>query len=130
MKATTGRLLIGIAGLTLLVGFFLPWVDVGGMGFRMQASGYFAVRSSHAFGMIEAVMLAVPLGGIAMMVAAFKSARAARIVSLSCGLGLAGYSAYKIVSTFFAVTGWGLWLVIAAGAFAMVGPLLMARERR
>ncbi len=130
MKPSSGRLLIGIAGLTLLVGFFLPWIDVGSSMIRVQVSGFNAVRASNTFGGLEAMMIAVPIAGLAMMIGAFASTRAARIASLVAGLTLGGFTGWKIVSTFFAVTGWGLWLVIAAGMCAVVAPMLIARESR
>jgi hypothetical protein len=41
------------------------------------------------------------------------------LISLVTGLGVLGYTGFKVAYAFAKVTGWGLWLVLAAGAIAL-----------
>jgi hypothetical protein len=77
----------------------------------------------------EAMMALVPVFGLAMLASVFMSARAMRISSLVAGVSLVGYGVYKVVDTFLRVTGWGLWLVIAAALVALAAPLFLRAKR-
>jgi hypothetical protein len=120
------KLIVGSAGLALVAGFFLPWIDAGGP-FRL--SGFDALRATHGWSIPELMMIAVPLFGLAMMASVFASVRAMRLTSLAAGVSLVGYGVYKVVDTFLRVTGWGLWLVIAAALVALAAPLFLRAKR-
>jgi hypothetical protein len=121
------RLWVGIAGLSLLAGFFLPWVDVGG---AFRASGFDIVRGMDGqWPMFRFVMLVVPLLGAAMAFAAFSGSRYAKHLSIFTGLLVLGYGAYKTISAFIATSGWGLWLVIGAALVALIAPLFAKNGR-
>ena len=66
-----------------------------------------------------------PIAGIAMLVSSFRSVQAARMTSFVSALALGGLTAWNFLS----VTGWGLWLVIAAGVVALLAPFMIARDR-
>ena len=70
----------------------------------------------------------LPQGG-QMIATAVTNNRHARLVSVLVGLGLVGYATVKTVYAFFATTGFGLWVVIAASLGALLLPLLQRRER-
>jgi len=125
MNPKTGRMVIGIAGLTLLAGFFLPWLSVSNSGWTFSASAYGIVRAGGSFGMLQVLMIAVPLAGLTMFVSSLRSVRAARAASLLSAVGLGALAAYNIL----AVTGWGLWIVVAAGFVALLAPFMIARDR-
>jgi hypothetical protein len=118
-------MVIGIAGLTLLAGFFLPWLSVSSNGWSFSTSAYGIVRAGGSFGALQLLMIAVPLAGVAMFLSSLRSVRGARLVSLLSAVGLGALAAYNI----FSVTGWGLWIVVAAGFVALLAPFMIARDR-
>ncbi len=117
-----GRIAAALAGVALLVGFFLPWLDVG-LGGVGQASGLDMVIKAEGFSALRVALCLVPLAGAALLAAALKGGVLAARVSLVVGLALLGYGLYQVGKSFFAVTGLGLWLVIAATVVAVVAPL-------
>ncbi len=123
------RLFIGIAGALLTAGFFLPWLDVGGGGFRLSATGLDMIRAGD-FSFVYVMVLLVPILGVAMGIGALANWRHTRLLSVGTGLGFAAYASYKIVQAFFATTGWGLWLVIVGAIFALAAPLLQPSRAR
>jgi hypothetical protein len=126
MRASKGQLFVGLAGVALVVGFFLPWLDVGGV---FRASGFDALRASHGWSLQDVMMLAIPVGGALMAILSVTKPAAARKVSLGVGLGLVGYGTVKTAQAFFLTTGWGLWIVMAAALVALVVPLFWRAKR-
>lgn len=121
MDPKQSRTLISIAGLVLVLGFFLPWLDFGGLG---VSGWYFAKNSS-----MSSMIWLIPIGGIAMIATAMTGSRHARLVSAVVGLTLVGYAVVKTVHSFFATTGVGLWMVILAALGALAIPLLSRSEK-
>jgi hypothetical protein len=121
MHPKTARSMIAVAGAALLIGFFLPWVDIG---FGPTISGYTVARAGHG----ASTFWLIPIGGLAMLITALMGSRHARLVSCGVGLSLVGYAVVKTVYAFFATTGFGLWVVIAASLGAILLPLLQRRE--
>jgi hypothetical protein len=128
MKRETARLVMGIVGVALLVGFFMPWVDAGGVA---SASGWELVDAMRGEGWTSTrvVLALVPLAGAALLGAALLKARWLELLSVGTGLGLCAFGTYKVVRVFFAVSGVGLWMVVAAAVLAVMVPLLTARSR-
>jgi hypothetical protein len=122
MTRSSARAVIFVSGLALLGGFFFPWLDLGG---PFHVSGYDAMRSMQGVTLFRLMMLLVPIGGIAMMLSAAMKSRYARLVSLGTGACLAAFGLYKALDLFFHVTGWGLWIVLAAAVVAVLAPLLV-----
>lgn len=123
-----GRTMMGAAGGALLAGFFLPWIDLG-MGGAAQASGLDMVTNGYGWSSARLVVLLVPIAGALLLAAAVKGVPALRKISLVTGLGFLAYGVVQTVRTFFAVTGFGLWLVIAAALVALATPLLTRPEK-
>ncbi|MBI2391679.1 MAG: hypothetical protein HYV09_18970 [Deltaproteobacteria bacterium] len=126
MDPKAARTLLLVTGAALLVGFFLPWVD---LGFGPTISGFAVARHAPSGALLQMMLWLVPIGGLAMIVTAATGSRHARLTSVLVGLGLVGYAVVKTVHAFFATTGLGLWLVIAASVGALAVPLLTRPER-
>ncbi len=126
MNPKTARTLIAASGAALLIGFFLPWVDIG---FGPTISGFGVARAANGASMFSAMLWLIPFGGLAMLASALAGSRHARLVSVLVGLSLVGYAVVKTVHAFFATTGLGLWVVIAASLAAIALPLLTRPER-
>jgi hypothetical protein len=122
MSRSTVRRAIFLSGLALVVGFFLPWLDLGG---PFRASGFDAVWNANGITAFRVMMLMVPIGGLAMMLSAAIQSRYARLISLGTGACLGAFGVYKALELFFRVTGWGLWIVLAAATVAVLAPLLV-----
>ncbi|MGZ5968835.1 MAG: hypothetical protein ACXWP4_14280 [Polyangiales bacterium] len=126
MDGKTARSTIALIGLALVVGFFLPWID---MGWGLRVSGMDVVRHGSSGSLFYLMMLLVPIGGLAMVVTAIGGSKYVRLTSAATGLLLVGYGVVKTVHAFFATTGFGLWLVIAASCAALIEPFLARAER-
>lgn len=124
-----GRLAAGLAGAALLIGFFLPWLDVGGLLGAGQASGFDMVLKADGFSVLRAALTAIPVAGAVLAAAALKGGVLAARVSLLVGLALLGFGVYQVGKSFLSVTGPGLWLVIGATLAAIVAPLASGRGR-
>jgi len=118
---TTGndnsRLWMGIAGCALVFGFFMPWIDIAGLG---GMSGWELVRHEGLSASTRFVLALCPIFGAALAFCAFTRSRAAAAVSLAIGASVIGYTVFKVGYAFVKITGWGLWLVLAAAAVAFV----------
>ena len=106
------NMLLAVAGAALVVGFFLPWFDSGGIGI----SGWGMVRHLPLSFLTKAILVMCPIGGALLALSAFVGGRAASSVGLAVGGGTLIYFGYKFVS----VTGVGLWLVLAAAIVAVI----------
>lgn len=123
---TNERTYLGVAGLVLVVGFFLPWIDVGGV---LGLSGWDLVRDPHMLDPATRVILALcPVLGGALALAAFSRSPRAGTLARIAGAGVLGYTSFKVAYVFVKITGWGLWLVLAAACFALIGGLAARRE--
>lgn len=118
-----GRLAAGLAGAALLIGFLLPWLDVGGLFGATKASGLDMALEAKGVSVLRVVLVVVPVSGATLVAAALKGGVLAARVSLVVGLALLGFGIYQVGKSFLAVTGLGLWLVIGATLVAIVAPL-------
>ena len=126
MDPKNARTLLVLTGVALLVGFFLPWFDIGLGG---GVSGFSAARRLPTGASFTAMLWFVPLGGLAMIATAVSDLRYARLTSVLVGLALVGYAVVQTVRVFFATTGFGLWLVIVGSLAALLVPLLTRPAR-
>jgi hypothetical protein len=121
------RGVVVLAGLALIAGFFLPWIDIGGF---FQVSGLQMVLHGEGSSTAARVALAaLPLVGLALIVAAAGNARAARALGFFVGGGILLYFFGSIAWGFLKTTGVGLWLVLGGSALALVAGLSAARRR-
>ncbi len=123
------RVVLGTAGLLLVVGFFLPWVQID----RDMRSGLELVVSddSDVRDMVDDtqrwILLIIPALGAALTAVGFMGLRGAGVVGAAIGFLLMAYGMITVVLLFFQQTGVGLWLIVgatilavAAGLFAIV----------
>jgi hypothetical protein len=121
MKKLDARSLMGLAGALMVVGFFLPWIDAGGM---FGVSGLDMVRAGWGWSFARIMLLMVPVAGAILVAAAAMKSPQTKRISLGIGLGFVGYGLFKLVQAFFALSGFGLWITIAAAMLAIGVPLL------
>jgi hypothetical protein len=115
-----GQTALVLSGLALVVGFFLPWVDVGGI---FTVSGFSMVWRAEGAGTTRLLLGLVPLVGALLAVAGLTGSRKTTGIALAAGGGILGYFIYSFTRAFFATTGIGLWLVLAAASVALVAGL-------
>lgn len=107
------RVLVGLAGLGLFVGFFLPWVQLADMvalsGLALVSSGGQAIDEiSGPYRMLLAV---VPLSGLLLFAFAVRGTRGIAWLGLACSALVVGVGLYTLVSVFLDAIGSGLWMV-------------------
>lgn len=127
MNGERNSMLLGVTGLALVVGFFMPWIDVAGIG---GVSGWDMVRSEQLSLITRAILALCPLGGAALALSAFGHSRRAGQLALGVGGGVLGYTFYKLAYGFIKVTGAGLWIVLAAGVVAVAVGLTARPEKK
>lgn len=120
------RVLMGIAGLTLLVGFFLPWFHFGPdlpANFAIPAlrplSGFDLALRPDLAGTPSGMLWLIPGLGVALAIAAFMGFRYAPQLAVAIGTWCIGYSIYVLLKSFWQHTGAGLW-VVAGGVFLVL----------
>jgi hypothetical protein len=125
MNGNRGKTIMVGVGIALVVGFFLPWIDlIPGHG----VSGWDLVRSSQVSLITRMLFALCPLGGVAMIVAGLGGGRAASGVAMGTGGLILGYTAYKLGYFFIKVTGVGLWLILAAAIVALIAGLVYRKS--
>lgn len=122
------RALLGFAGLSLLVGFFLPWVRYP----AVEATDTQAAVPEHfqsgldllttwpdIQGTAPIAVLLVPILGALLSAASFMGFRYAGHTAMAVAVGMLGYGLYVLGSMFIQFTGYGLW-TIAGGTFVIL----------
>jgi predicted ferric reductase len=126
------RIVLGTAGLLLVVGFFLPWIEwdreaFSGLNLMLDADP--GIRS--AVGETRRwILLAIPVRGVALTAIGFMGFRWSAAVAAGIGLLLIGYGVVTVVALFFQTTALGLWLIVAAALIALgAGVIALVRGR-
>jgi hypothetical protein len=119
----TNTVLVG-AGIAAVVAFFLPFLDIGGL---VSASGWDVLTADGVEWTTRLVLLALPLGGLCLIAFGASGSKNARLAGFLFGGGVYGYLGYQLVRAFFATTGIGLWITLAAAAVAL-GSALFAKK--
>jgi hypothetical protein len=126
--ALIARIAIGLAGLGLLIGFFLPWIRLGELvsmsGLSMALTGGEAVKELSGFRMI---LLIVPLAGLALIASAIRS-WAYAWVALASGILIFVAALFTLIRVFLDSTGAGMW-VVAISALTAVAVGFIAYRR-
>jgi len=122
-KSVNGVLVV--SGIAAVVAFFLPFLDLGGIA---SASGWEILVADHVELSMRLALLALPLGGIALIGAGATQSPKARWVGVAFGVGVFGYLGFQMVRLFVATTGWGLWITLLAAAAAL-GAVAMGKGR-
>ncbi|MFO0684240.1 MAG: hypothetical protein U0234_19460 [Sandaracinus sp.] len=117
------RALLGFAGLSLLVGFFLPWVRIppaadGTTTERFQ-NGLDLLFARDVQGTPSAIVILVPVMGALLSAASFMGFRYAAQTAIGVALAILAYGLYVLFSMFVQFTAYGLW-TIAGGTFVVL----------
>lgn len=117
------RLFLGAAGLLLIIGFFLPWLNLGE---NSSVSGIELVMADDpvTLALIGAetqrwLLLLIPGFGIALTGVAIAGIRYSGPIAAVLGILIVGCGMVMVVIFFFQKTGIGLWLILL-GAFVAV----------
>ncbi len=116
------RVVLGVLGLVMLVGFFLPWLSVAGPieGAPLVAqSGLTLATSGDLVGTPAPLLFLVPALGAVLSAASFMGFRFAPQVAVGIALTLLGYALYVLLQMFVHHTELGLWLV-SGGTFLVL----------
>lgn len=115
------RIVLGTAGLLLVVGFFLPWVQID----REMQSGLSLVVESDpdVRDLVDDtqrwILLVIPVLGAALTAVGFLGLRWSGAVAAGVGFVLIAYGTVTVVLLFFQRTGLGLWLIVGAALLAL-----------
>jgi hypothetical protein len=114
------RALLGFAGLSLLVGFFLPWVRVPAVEDGADATTHSGLDLAFSTTGIEGtpaiVVLIVPILGALLSAIAFMGFRYAAQTAVGVAVAMIAYALYVLASMFVQNTALGLW-VVSGGTF-------------
>lgn len=119
------RVLLGFAGLSLLVGFFLPWlnrastVEGAAPGAMEAVTGLSLATSGDLAGSPSMLLFLIPALGIALSATAFMGFKYSGQVAVGIALALLGYSLYVLLQMFVQHTALGLW-VVSGGTFVIL----------
>src|SRR5690606_11941207 len=126
------RIVLGTAGLLLVVGFFLPWVQIDRemrSGLELDVESDPDVRD-----MVDDtqrwILLVIPVLGAALTAIGFLGVRGSGAAGTVVGFLLMAYGLVTVVLLFFQRTGLGLWLIVGATILALgAGLFAMLRAR-
>jgi len=119
------RALLGFSGLSLLVGFFLPWVRFPAVTEGEHVSpehyqnGLDLLMANDIQGTAPIAILLVPILGALLSAASFMGFRYAGQTAMGVAIGMLAYGLYVLGSMFVQFTGYGLWTV-AVGTFVIL----------
>lgn len=125
------RMLLGLCGVVLVLGFFLPWVTAGTAlelsGLGLAISGGEMVQAVSGGGRF--LLFLAPLMGGVLIAGAFTGHRATPWVGILGSGALLLFGIIHVISFFLSSTGVGLWLVVFAALFTLVvGSLSVGRQ--
>lgn len=115
------RIVLGTAGLLLVVGFFLDWITIPSQslsGLELVTNEDRDIRE--AVGETRRwILLAIPALGVALTAIGFLGLRWSAAVAAGIGLVLIVYGIVTVVALFIETTEVGLWLILAASFLAL-----------
>lgn len=123
------RALLGFAGLSLLIGFFLPWVRIRPDG--PPSSGLDLLFQPDVGGTPSMGMLLLPVLGVVLAVLSFMGFRFAAHTAIGIAVVLVLYAVYVLFQLFVAHTAVGLWIVAFSIVLTLlfgIGAILWARR--
>ncbi len=128
----TARLLMVIAGLGFVCGFFMPWITLGNAA---QVSGLGLLTTSGEIvdlvsGPYQFLIFSVPLLGVGLLAGGFTGRSFAPWFAVASGVIIMLGGLYTVVRTFLSATGLGMWIVVACAIVSLiVGLLTIGRSR-
>jgi hypothetical protein len=135
------RALIGTSGLTLLVGFFLPWIRIperppaeegGEVIAAHMVNGLQLISEGNIGGAPPAFLLLVPILGALLSAAAFMGFRWAGHVAIGIASLLLLFGLWVMLTLFVQHTDLGLWITVGSTFISLllgVITLLWRRDR-
>lgn len=126
MEHSRTRSVAAFAGIVLVVGFFLPWFDVGGL---VAMSGFDLVTSGDVDLLTRILIALVPLAGLSLLASAATNHARTKSVAIVTGLGILGYTGYQTAKAFVQLTGYGLWAILGAAIVAIVVGLALPSKK-
>ncbi|MEL6761729.1 MAG: hypothetical protein AAFP04_15200 [Myxococcota bacterium] len=120
-----------IAGVSLLIGYVLPWVQIGEMarvsGLELTISDNIVIRN--ALGSFQRrLILVVPLLGALLLVMGIRDMRWLRWATLGSSLTLLLLGIVVLLNLFLQVTSIGLWLILIGLLVSFVIGMLVKGE--
>jgi hypothetical protein len=110
------RVVFGLSGAALLIGFFLPWFLVGQF---LSLSGFGLVFTSGQMvgllaGANRSLLIAVPLLGIVLIVGSVWGHRVTSWLAAGGAFTLLAFAFISMLHVFLSSTGAGMWIVVLA----------------
>jgi hypothetical protein len=110
------RVVFGLCGAALLVGFFMPWFSVGQF---LSMSGFGLVFTSGQLvgllaGANRSLLIAVPLLGIVLIVGSVWGHRVTSWFAAGGAFTLLAFAFISVMHVFLSSTGAGMWIVVLA----------------
>ncbi|MCA9607066.1 MAG: hypothetical protein KC619_15780 [Myxococcales bacterium] len=132
------RIVLGAAGLLLLIGFFFPWLRLVGpddqanlvTGLDVVMAGDPVVRALVGQDANRYVLLAIPVFGIALTAVGFLGVRYSGHIAAVLGILIVGYGMVMVVIFFFQKTGFGLWMILGGAFIAILAGLITFVRQR
>ncbi len=106
-----------IAGVAVVVGFFLPLFEYQGIKWL---SGWELLREGDLPARYWLLTVSYPILGLALIVTALAGVSSARWISLGVGGVIILYPLYKLISTLIDVAGSGAFLMFGGGLIALI----------
>ena len=142
------RIVLGLSGVMLVAGFFLPWIRLEAInpersarlaqteaptfvsGLEIAVGGNTLITTVTAAAPWEVLFL-IPLLGAALAAVGFLGNRWSGVIGAALGVLIVGYGLVTVILLFFSTTSYGLWIVLG-GAFVAVaaGTLAWVRGRQ
>jgi hypothetical protein len=120
------RIAYVLAGVTLVIAFFMPWVKAGSL---LSSSGFGLLFVSGE--MVEVVsgsyrflLVLVPLFGALLVTGGVLAWRATQWLAVGGAAVILGFGFIQLVRVFLTSTGVGMWLVVVASMLCLVLGLL------
>jgi hypothetical protein len=130
VASLAARIAVGLAGLGLLVGFFLPWVRLGDVvslsGLGMALTGGEAIKELS--GPFRSILFVVPLAGLALIASAIRD-WAVGWAGLAGGLLIVAIGLFTLIRVFLDSTGAGMWVVALSALVATAVGVIAYRNR-
>lgn len=132
------RIILGLSGLLLLVGFFFPWLRLEGSdgaanlvtGLDVVMGGDAVVRALAGQDTQRYLLLLIPGFGVALTAVGFLGIRYSGQIAAVLGILIVGYGMVMMIIFFFQRTGFGLWMILGGAFIAILaGVVTFVRTR-
>lgn len=124
------RALVGFSGLSLLVGFFLPWFRAAAEG--EHDSGMTMMLGEPMGGTPAIILVAVPILGVLLSALAFMGFRWTAHAAIAVASLLLAFGLWILLQLFVEHTALGLWVVVGGTFITLllgISTLLYSRDR-